>query len=80
MGPLRDGESMEFGGVTYQMTQMVTNRTQSTYENVLTINQPVTDVVGSTFNCSVENIIGTSPPSQSITVIYYMSELLFFEK
>ena len=72
MGPLRDGESMEFGGVTYQVTQTVTNRAQSTYENVLTINQPLADIAGSTFTCSVENTIGTSPASQS----YSAGELL----
>ena len=59
---------MEFGGVTYQMAQTVTNRAQSTYENVLTINQMITDIASSTFTCSVENTIGVSPPSQPYIV------------
>ena len=69
VGPLRDGESMESGGVTYQLAQTVTNRAESTYENVLTINQPLSDIVGSTFTCSVENTIGTSPTSDSIQIM-----------
>ena len=68
VGPLRDGESMEFGGVTYQLTQTVTDRAGSTYQNVLTINQPLSDIEGSIFTCSVENTIGTSSDSLPITV------------
>ena len=77
VGPLRDGESMGFDGVTYQLAQTVTNRAQSTYQNVLTINQPLADIIGSTFTCSVENRIGTSPVSQPLTIT--MGELLLFE-
>ena len=66
---------MEFGGVTYQLTQIVTNRVQSTYQNVLTINQPLADIVDSTFTCSVENTIGSSLDSQPL-----MGELLLFEQ
>ena len=68
VGPLRDGESIDFGGVMYQLTQTVTNRPQSTYQNVLTINQPLFDSEGSTFTCSVQNTIGTSSDSLPITV------------
>ena len=68
VGPLRDGESMDFGGITYQLTQTVTNRAQSTYLSVLTINEPLSDIEGSTFTCSVENTIGTSSDSLPITI------------
>ena len=57
---------MEFGGVTYQLTQTVTNRAESTYENVLTINQPLADAVGSAFTCQVENVLGPSKTSQPV--------------
>ena len=77
VGPLRDGESMEFGGATYQLTQTVPNRTESTYENVLTIIQPLTDILGSTFTCSVGNTIGTAPVSQPLTI---MGELPLYFK
>ena len=60
---------MEFGGVTYQLTQTVTDRAQSTYQNVLTINQPLADIEGSTFTCSAENQIGTAPASQPLTIM-----------
>ena len=57
---------------------MVTDRTESTYENVLTINQPLTDIVGSTFTCSVDNTVSESTPdSQSLTI---MGELLLFQQ
>ncbi len=72
VGPLRDGESMDFGGVTYQLVQTVTNRAESTYQNVLTVNQPLASIVGSSFTCSVENAIGTSPTSDSLRT---MSEI-----
>ena len=68
VGPLRNGESMESGGVAYQLAQTVTDRAGSTYRNVLTINQPLSGIEGSTFTCSVENTIGTSPDSLPITV------------
>ena len=68
VGPLRDGESVVIGGVTYELAQTVTDRTQSTYQNVLTINQPLSDIEGSTFTCSVENTLGASSDSQDITV------------
>ena len=68
VGPLRDGESMEFGGVTYQLAQTVTNRAQSTYQNVLTVDQPLADITGSTFTCSVRNKMGIAPYSQPLTI------------
>ena len=68
VGPLRGGESKEVDGVTYQLTQMVTNKSQSTYQNVLTINQPLADIEGSTFTCSVENTIGTAPDSHPLAI------------
>ena len=68
VGPLRGGESKEFDGVTYQLTQTVTNRAQSTYQNVLTINQPLANIVGSTFRCSVGNILGMANASQPFAI------------
>ena len=62
MGPLYDGESVEIDGVTYQLTQTVTNRTSSTYRNVLTINQLPADIESS-FTCSVTNELGPSSAS-----------------
>ena len=69
VGPLRDGESMDVGGVTYELAQTVTNRAQSTYQNVLTINQPMASIVGSSFTCSVENTVGMSPSSDPLQIM-----------
>ena len=69
VGPLRDGESVVVGGVTYELAQTVTDRTQSTYENVLTINQPLASIVGSTFTCRVQNTVGMSTPSDPLQIM-----------
>ena len=61
---LRDGEEVTANGVTYQLTQTLTDRRQSTYRNALSIDQPLVGIMGSTFNCSVTNTIGASFPSQ----------------
>ena len=42
------------------MTQTVTNRAASTYENVLTVSQPLTSVTGSAFTCTVTNTLGSN--------------------
>ena len=68
VGPLRDGESMDFGDVTYQLTQTVTSRAQSTYDNVLTITEARSSLAGSTFTCLVENSLGPSQTSQPFQI------------
>ena len=60
---------MMFGGVTYELTQTVTDRRASTFDNVLTINQPLADIVGSSFSCSVTNSIGTSTASDTLEIM-----------
>ena len=67
VGPLRDGESVVVGGITYELAQTVTNRRESTYVNILTINDDLANLVGDTFTCTVVNTLGmdTSP---SITI------------
>lgn len=49
------------------MVQTVTNRAASTYENVLIVNQPLTEIIGSSFTCMVTNTLG-SETSSSIQV------------
>ena len=67
VGPLRDGESVFVGGVIYKLAQTVTNRRESTYENILTIYDDLANLVGDTFTCTVANILGMDI-SQSITI------------
>ena len=56
-------------GGTYELTQTVTVRGASTFDNVLTINQPLADIVGSSFSCSVTNSIGTSTASDTLEIM-----------
>ena len=57
-----DGEMLTIDGSTYQLTQAVTDRALSTYENVLTINKPVVPDRSRprNFTCMVENALGSS--------------------
>ena len=66
MGPLRDGDSIELSGATYQLTQTVTDRSLSTYASVLTITQDVSDVVGHTYTCTVTNVLGSATSEQLV--------------
>ena len=67
VGPLRDGESVSVGGVTYELAQRVINRRESTYENILTINDVLANLVDDTFTCTVVNTLGIDA-SPSITI------------
>ena len=58
---------MPVGDVTYTLTQTVTNRGLSTYENVLTISS-LSAVVGDMFRCSVANTLGISDDSDPLTI------------
>ena len=68
-GIVRDGDSATVNGVTYQLSQTLTNRTQSTYDNVLTITEALSSLAGSTFTCQVENALGQSQTSQSFHIL-----------
>ena len=56
---MREGEELTIDGTVYTATQTVTNRRESTYENVLTITVLDVTTVG-TYSCLVENTLGTS--------------------
>ena len=68
-GIVRDGDSVTVNGVTYQLSQTLTNRIQSTYDNVLTITEAQSSLAGSTFTCQVENALGPSQASQSFQIL-----------
>ena len=68
-GIVRDGDSATVNGVTYQLSQTLTNRAQSTYDNVLSITEPLSSLEGSTFTCQVENALGTSAISDSLQIL-----------
>ena len=52
---LRDGQPLTVDGSTYQLTQTVSNRRESTYENVLTIHDQLDRVIGDSYSCIVTN-------------------------
>ena len=56
----RNGQLLTIDGNTFEMTQTVTNRAASTYENVLIIDQPQANFAGNTVTCTVENSLGTA--------------------
>ena len=58
---------MSVGGVTYELAQRVIDRRESTYENILTINDTLSNLVDDNFTCTVANTLGmdTAP---SITI------------
>ena len=68
-GIVRDGDSVTVSGVAYQLSQTVTNRSQSTYDNVLTITEALSSLAGSIFACQVENTLGPSQTSQSFQIL-----------
>ena len=58
---------MSVGGITYELAQRVINRRESTYENILTINDTLANLVDDNFTCTVANTLGMAT-SPSITI------------
>ena len=54
----KDGDTLTVDGTTYSMTQTLTDRRTSTYENVLTL--PATGDFSGTYSCQVGNALGDS--------------------
>ena len=54
----RDGDTLTVDGTTYSMTQTVTDRRTSTYENVLTL--PATADITGNYHCLVRNALEDS--------------------
>ena len=69
----RNGQPVAIDGNTYQLTQTVTDRAASTYENVLTINQPLASILGSTFTCTIINTLGSAFNSLQVTGLFMMA-------
>ena len=54
----RDGKRIYFNDTSYQSSKMLMNRTTSAYNNTLTINATIEDVIGE-YSCTVSNDLGT---------------------
>ena len=72
---MRDGQPLAINGSTYQLTQAVTDRAESSYENVLTINEELSTVVEHDYSCNVSNINGNASKHLNLTGLF--SKLLF---
>ena len=55
----KDGQSVEIDGTKNLLTQYVTNRAASTYDNVLTVNDKPGATAGN-YCCSVTNAVGSA--------------------
>ena len=55
----RDGERIYQNDTNYQLSQILVECTSSTYNNTLTINGTIEDVVGE-YSCTVSNTLGSS--------------------
>ena len=55
----KDGVPLSIDGSTYQLTQTVTDRDNSTYSNVLTVSETAPTGVAGTYTCNVSNDIGS---------------------
>ena len=55
----RDGKRIYFNDTSYQSSQILMNRTTSAYNNTLTINATIEDVIGE-YSCTVSNDLGSS--------------------
>ena len=55
----RGGERIYQDDTNYQFSQILVERTSSTYNNTLTINGTIEDVVGE-YSCTVSNTLGSS--------------------
>ena len=70
----KDEEVINFtnNSIDYQLTQTLVNRTSSTYNNTLTINGTIEDVIGE-YSCAVANRLGTSNTlSKSVKGAYFL--------
>ena len=56
---MKDGQPLTIDGSIYHLTQTVTDRSSSTYSNVLTVSETAPSGVAGTYNCTVTNELGS---------------------
>ena len=57
---MKDGVIIDESSTDYTLTQTITNRAASTYNNIVTVNVGAPGGVAGTYNCTVTNDIGTA--------------------
>ena len=72
---MRDRQPLTINGSTYQLTQTVTNRAESSYENVLTIKKELPTVIEHHYSCIISNINGNASKHINLTGLF--TKLLF---
>ena len=77
---MRDGQPLTIDGTTYQLTQMVTNRRMSTYENVLIINTARSNIINYTYNCTIINALGTVSKTLTACKLSIPNECVHFDQ
>ena len=79
---MKDGENITIDGADFSLSQTVTDRVSSTYNNTLIVGEGVTGGVAGIYNCTVSNVLGSN--SGGITAVgewsiivynFYASEL-----
>ena len=57
---MKDGVIIDESSTDYTLTQTITNRATSTYNNILTVNEGAPGGVAGTYSCTVTNDLGTA--------------------
>ena len=57
---MKDGVIIDESSTDYTLTQTITNRATSTYNNIVTVNEGAPGGVAGTYNCTVTNDKGTA--------------------
>ena len=70
---MRDGQPLIIDDSTYHLTQTITDRSSSTYSNVLTVSDP--SGVAGTYNCTVSNDLGSD--STQVVAVGKFEECVF---
>ena len=73
---MRDGQPLTIDGGLYQLSQTVTNRSLSTYENVLTINAAMSYIYRHTYTCTVTNVLGSKSKTVLACKFYWLGKCL----
>ena len=71
---MRDGQSL-INSSTYHLTQTITDRSSSTYSNVLTVSETAPSGVAGTYTCNVTNDLGSD--SMQVVAVGKCEECVF---
>ena len=64
---MKDGKNITIDGAAFSLSQTITDRASSTYNNTLTVGEGATEGVAGVYNCTVSNVLGSN--STGITAV-----------